>query len=101
MGYTLTPDDAALKEALDSAYMQRECRDAAERIKAFAEVFSPVVTGEYVGGWETTSGRGTGGTAWARVYNEVEHAWYVERGNSTGAPAQHVLRRAGEAWANE
>lgn len=101
MGYTLTPDDAALKEALNSAYVENECRLAAERIKAFAEEFSPVVTGEYKAGWETTSGRGTGGTAWALVYNEVEHAWYVERGNSRGAPAQHVLRRAGEAFEHE
>ena len=101
MGYKLTPDPAALNEALNSAFMQNECRLAGERIRAFAELFSPVITGLYRDSWEVTSGRGTGGTAWARVSNPVFYSWYVERGNSRGAPAQHILRRAGEAWANE
>lgn len=101
MGYTLIPDEAALQAALDSAYMEEQCRLAAQRIKAYAEIFSPVVTGLYRDSWEVTSGRGTGGTAWARVSNHLYYAPYVERGNSRGAPAQHVLRRAGEAFVNE
>jgi hypothetical protein len=101
LGYRLTPDPAALADALSSAAMESVCRRAAERVKEYAVEFSPVVTGLYKSSWYVLSGHGTGGTAWARVANDVHYAWYVEHGNSRGAPAQHILRRAGEAYAHE
>jgi hypothetical protein len=65
-----------------------------------AEAAAPVRTGQYAfgtvnpGGFERTRFRAKGGVAGVRVTATAPHSIFVEKGNSRGAPAQHILRNA-------
>jgi hypothetical protein len=107
VGYRLTPDNSALQDALNSAAMEAQGRQAAERVMERAVEISPVGDplegdehpGLYKRSWRVESGLNggpTSRTAWGRVLNDTSYSPYVERGNSEGAPPQHILRRASE-----
>ncbi|RKR92774.1 hypothetical protein BDK92_7254 [Micromonospora pisi] len=80
-------------------FMQDEMVRRAELVRIAAEMNPPVVTGQYAygtiepGGFDVTPHRSRTG-AGARVTNLAPHGYWVERGNSLGAPAQHIMRDA-------
>lgn len=84
---------AGINAVARAPYMQREVRRRADAVKALAVQLSPVITGRYRAGWDVRV-EVRRGAAVGIVHNDVPYAWYVERGNSRGAPAQHVARRA-------
>lgn len=84
---------AGINAVARSAGVQREIRRRAENVKDLAVQLSPVVTGLYRSSW-TVRIEIRRGAAVGIISNPVSYAWYVERGNSRGAPAQHVARRA-------
>lgn len=76
-----------------SPMIRRELERRAELVRFTAVQLSPIRTGRYRGSWAVRSGVRARG-AYAQVVNSAPYAIYVESGNSQGAPAQRVARRA-------
>jgi bacteriophage HK97-gp10 putative tail-component len=90
---TFNANRAGINAVARAPFMQREMLRRAEHVKDLAVQLSPVITGRYRANW-TSRVVIRGGKAVGIVSNDTPYAWYVERGNSRGAPAQHVARRA-------
>jgi hypothetical protein len=90
---TFRPNRAGINAVARSEGVRREIRRRAENVKDLAVQLSPVITGRYRAGW-TVRTEVRHGAAVGIISNAVPYSWFVERGNSRGAPAQHVARRA-------
>lgn len=86
-------DHAALVAALDTPEAHAGMQQAMDRIEGRAVDTSPVETGHYKASWRTEVVT-EGGKAVGRLLNDADYSYYVEEGNSEGAPAQHVARNA-------
>jgi HK97 gp10 family phage protein len=80
---------------LRSPQMVEAMRVRAARVKARAQQISPVDTGLYQRSWHYRAGV-RGGKAWARVYNTVHYAGYLEFGTRY-MRRRRVLARAMDA----
>jgi hypothetical protein len=84
-----------IEAMLRSPQMVEAMRVRAARVTARAQQISPVRTGLYRRSWHYRAGIRRG-KAWARVYNTVPHAAYLEFGTRYMA-RRRVLARAMDA----
>ncbi len=83
---------AGFAEMVRAPFMRKAMEDAGKKIKALAEVLSPVKTGRYKRSWYSRLVPGTG-PATVEVGNTAPYAFYLEKGTSE-QNAHRVLGRA-------
>ncbi|WP_130012001.1 HK97 gp10 family phage protein [Serinicoccus sediminis] len=93
---TFTPNQAGLRELAQSSEVGDRCVAVAEAGMSYAESISPVLTGNYRGGFRvrrtSVTVPGLGRVAGAELVNVSPHAHLVEDHNG-----DHVLKRTA-AW---
>jgi hypothetical protein len=83
---------AGINEVVRSDFMLRECERRADNVVGLGQQIAPVRTGAYRAMIHRRSGIRARG-AWAQAIAGARYSWWVERGNSLGAPAQQVMAR--------
>ena len=93
MKVKFTANRAGINAVARAPFMQREVDRCGQLVERAAQQHAPVRTGRYRALIHRRSGtRPTG--AYSTIIAGAPYSIWVERGNSRGAPAQHVMARA-------